>query len=298
MKNENLNEPNFNLTNDVLFKDYYSNPDNLSVLLSLILGIKILPDEIIYENNEIISLAKGKKTRFDLRISLVNNYDIDLEMQNKNEIAFKDRAIYYMSSLIMSNLKSGGDYRTNKYYIGIWLLNTPSQVYKDSKYMKVYKISDENIEVDDVDVYLRQVQVSTDDIEEAYDDYCDDEDGYEDGYEKGLDDGLNTASKNMRLIRNENSAHDMVIPNGMTPKEAFVYKLTGKFPKSVTDRWYETHYYNITQHLSENDETVRVTAQNLHDYGYVDDNGGHYGGIEDGDSEGFISKIIGHLLDD
>ena len=50
MKNENLNEPNFNLTNDVLFKDYYSNPDNLSVLLSLILGIKILPDEIIYEN--------------------------------------------------------------------------------------------------------------------------------------------------------------------------------------------------------------------------------------------------------
>ena len=33
MKNENLNEPNFNLTNDVLFKDYYSNPDNLSVLL-------------------------------------------------------------------------------------------------------------------------------------------------------------------------------------------------------------------------------------------------------------------------
>ena len=139
MKNENLNEPNFNLTNDVLFKDYYSNPDNLSVLLSLILGIKILP-------NEIISLAKGKKTRFDLRISLVNNYDIDLEMQNKNEIAFKDRAIYYMSSLIMSNLKSGGDYRTNKYYIGIWLLNTPSQVYKDLKYMKVYTISDENNE--------------------------------------------------------------------------------------------------------------------------------------------------------
>ena len=132
MKNENLNEPNFNLTNDVL--------------LSLILGIKILPDEIIYENNEIISLAKGKKTRFDLRISLVNNYDIDLEMQNKNEIAFKDRAIYYMSSLIMSNLKSGGDYRTNKYYIGIWLLNTPSQVYKDLKYMKVYTISDENNE--------------------------------------------------------------------------------------------------------------------------------------------------------
>lgn len=66
------------------------------------------------------------------------------------------------------------------------------------------KISDENIEVDDIDVYLRQVQVSTDDIEEAYDDYCDDKDSYEDGYEKGLDDGLSSASKNMRLFRNEN----------------------------------------------------------------------------------------------
>lgn len=69
------------------------------------------------------------------------------------------------------------------------------------------KIGDENIEVDDVDVYLKQVHVSTDDIEEAYDDYCiNDEDyeaGYEAGYEKGLDDGLSSASKNMRLFRNE-----------------------------------------------------------------------------------------------
>ena len=66
------------------------------------------------------------------------------------------------------------------------------------------KIGDEDIEVDDVDVYLRQVHVSIDDIEEAYDDYCDDDGHYEDGYEKGLDDGLSSASKNMRLFRNEN----------------------------------------------------------------------------------------------
>lgn len=66
------------------------------------------------------------------------------------------------------------------------------------------KISDENIEVDDVDVYLKQVHVSTDDIKEAYDDYCIDDEDYEAGYEKGLDDGLSSASKNMRLFRNEN----------------------------------------------------------------------------------------------
>ena len=66
------------------------------------------------------------------------------------------------------------------------------------------KIGDEEIEVDDVDAYLKQVHVSTDDIEEAYDDYCIDDEDYEAGYEKGLDDGLSSASKNMRLFRNEN----------------------------------------------------------------------------------------------
>ena len=65
------------------------------------------------------------------------------------------------------------------------------------------KIGDKEIEVDDVDVYLKQVHVSTDDIEEAYDDYCIDDEDYEAGYEKGLDDGLSSASKNMRLFRNE-----------------------------------------------------------------------------------------------
>ena len=66
------------------------------------------------------------------------------------------------------------------------------------------KIGDEEIEVDDVDAYLKQVHVSTDDIKEAYDDYCIDDEDYEAGYEKGLDDGLSSASKNMRLFRNEN----------------------------------------------------------------------------------------------
>lgn len=61
------------------------------------------------------------------------------------------------------------------------------------------KIGDENIEVDDVDVYLRTVNVSTDDIEEAHNDYCDDSDDYEsgkeDGFEEGYNVGLNASEK-------------------------------------------------------------------------------------------------------
>lgn len=60
------------------------------------------------------------------------------------------------------------------------------------------KIGDEEIEVDDVDVYLREVHVSSDDIEEAYDDYCDGGDydqGKEDGFEEGYNAGLNASEK-------------------------------------------------------------------------------------------------------
>lgn len=32
---------------------------------------------------------------------------------------------------------------------------------------------------------------------------------------------------------------DMIVPGGMTKAETFVYKLTGKVPQSVKDRWYE-----------------------------------------------------------
>lgn len=57
----------------------------------------------------------------------------------------------------------------------------------------------EDIEIDDVDVYLRTVNVSTDDIEEAYEDYCGDSDDYEsgkeDGYEEGYNVGLNASEK-------------------------------------------------------------------------------------------------------
>lgn len=43
------------LTNDALFKNYYSNASNLSILFSLILKKKIKPDDITYETNEILN---------------------------------------------------------------------------------------------------------------------------------------------------------------------------------------------------------------------------------------------------
>ena len=70
----------------------------------------------------------------------------------------------------------------------------------------LYKLED--IKVDDVDVYLCSVQVSEDDIEEAYEDYCDPDDDYdsgkEDGFEEGYTVGLNTSKELSQEFRRVN----------------------------------------------------------------------------------------------
>ena len=45
----------------------------------------------------------------------------------------------------------------------------------------------------------------------------------------------------------QNIIKTMIIPGGMSKKESLVYQLTGKFPKSVKDRWYEADSGKIPQ---------------------------------------------------
>ena len=82
---KNEKELNMCLTNDALFKGYYSNASNLSTLLSLILKEKIKPNDINYQPNEIIVEFEGKKPRFDLRVSILNELDISKEETPKEE---------------------------------------------------------------------------------------------------------------------------------------------------------------------------------------------------------------------
>ena len=135
MKNENLNEPNFNLTNDVLFKDYYSNPDNLSVLLSLILGIKILPNEIIYENNEELIENKYRIIFIDLKkleycdnieikeyLSMIKSNDNIKRNLYSNNIFIKEAAVNMNNytelsktiDLALEELRQRLDYNTSR----------------------------------------------------------------------------------------------------------------------------------------------------------------------------------------
>ena len=100
---------------------------------------------------------------------------------------------------------------------------------------------------------------------------------------------------NTRMIRDMSASHDMVIPGGMTRKEEFVYKLTGKFPKSVTERWYEVHGADF-KNISSEDGHVLVDSHVLGDTGYTLENGGHYAGSENSSDGGIIDELLDHLL--
>ena len=111
------------LTNDALFKDYYSNAKNLSILLSLILKEDIKPDDIKYQPNEIIISSEGKKPIFDLNVSISNELDIDIEIQNNEEKYFKDRIYYYFASMLISSVGQGKRHKKSKNYVNIFIVN-------------------------------------------------------------------------------------------------------------------------------------------------------------------------------
>ena len=135
-----LNDFNLSLSNDAVFKHYYSVASNLSVLVSLILGEEVLPEDITYLSNEVIITPKVKKPRFDLRILIQNELNIDLEMQNNKEKYFKERVVYYFSSMIMNDIQEGESYHSNNNYLGIWLLNSNVSIFNNNSYYEEYVI--------------------------------------------------------------------------------------------------------------------------------------------------------------
>ena len=135
-----LNDFNLSLSNDAVFKHYYSVASNLSVLVSLILGEEVLPEDITYLSNEVIITPKVKKPRFDLRILIQNELNIDLEIENYKEKYFKERVVYYFSSMIMNDIQEGESYHSNNNYLGIWLLNSNVSIFDNNNYYEEYVI--------------------------------------------------------------------------------------------------------------------------------------------------------------
>lgn len=101
-----------------------------------------------------------------------------------------------------------------------------------------------------------------------------------------------------RLYRDASSfksSHNMIIPGGMTQKEELVYKLTGKFPKSVTDRWHEVHGSDI-HNIDSHDQLVSVDVETLANTNYGDGIYSSHATSDATDDDGIISKILDFIF--
>ena len=193
-------ELNLSLTNDALFKDYYSNAKNLSILLSLILKEDIKPDDIKYRPNEIIISPEGKKPIFDLNVSISNELDIDIEIQNNEEKYFKDRIYYYFASMIISSVRQGKSYKTDKNYVNIWLVNSTTSFFEDYFYDE-YKLTSEKTNKELIEGKSKTIIIDLKKLE-----YCDNIE---------LKEYLSMIASNNNILLNLKSSNDLI------KKEAF-----------------------------------------------------------------------------
>ena len=129
-----INNFNYNLTNDSLFKDYFSEPKNLALFFKIYFNMDVNYENIVYLNNESIGHPKMKKTICDLKFK-INGEDtiFDIEMQNSGNEAIQKRIRAYFTSLSVESIKKGHDYDSNNVFL-IWVFNTKHPLYVDTRY--------------------------------------------------------------------------------------------------------------------------------------------------------------------
>ena len=193
-------ELNLSLTNDALFKDYYSNAKNLSILLSLILKENIKPDDIKYQQNEIILSPEGKKPIFDLNVSISNELDIDIEMQNNKEKYFKERIYYYFASMLISSVGQGKRHKKSKNYVNIFLVNSTTSFFEDYSYDE-YKLMSKKTNKELIEGKSKTIIIDLKKLE-----YCDNIE---------LKEYLSMIASNNNILLNLKSSNDLI------KKEAF-----------------------------------------------------------------------------
>lgn len=110
---------------DIIFKKLFT--ENEDMLYSFVASMLELPQESISEititNPELPpETLEGKFSRLDLSLK-VDNRLVNVEIQVKNDVDYRDRTLFYWAKLYSSELKSGGDYSELKQTITINIIN-------------------------------------------------------------------------------------------------------------------------------------------------------------------------------
>ena len=136
MKNENISKTELSVKNDIIFKELFSKKGNerfLKDFLSGLLKRKMKKIEIIKDASLQKEIVSEKLGIIDIKATLDDETIVDIEMQMVRYKNMEDRALYYSSKLIASQLKINEFYGKLKKVIVIAILDY--QVYPYEEYI-------------------------------------------------------------------------------------------------------------------------------------------------------------------
>lgn len=111
---------------DIVFKDIFSNPDYLKMLLGDILGEEI--EELTYLPNELSFAAENdKKAVIDVAATIRGGKKIIVEMQRQHETGFRSRLLFYGAQMLANQIRKGEPYRNIQSVYVIALMNFTSR---------------------------------------------------------------------------------------------------------------------------------------------------------------------------
>lgn len=116
----------FNLTYDIVFKEVFSDVKIASNLINVILNESFLPSDFKVMANELSSESiELKNSLFDVRLNVLNKYDIDLEMQKDKPYKYSliDRIIFYHAKMIAKSIEEGDSTYKGKTCITVVFIN-------------------------------------------------------------------------------------------------------------------------------------------------------------------------------
>lgn len=125
------------LKSDTGFKYVFKIKENLKELLEDILDIKI--NDIKYLDKELVRKSKvQKESRLDLLVKINKNIIVNIEMQREKKGDINKRMIFYLSKLIVDNIKIQERYEKIEKHIMISIINYED---KEEKMQSKYELT-------------------------------------------------------------------------------------------------------------------------------------------------------------
>lgn len=140
----NINSNNFILKpkNDYVFKKIFGDERNKDILIAFLKAVlKIDIEDVQILNSELPKEnIADKKSILDIRATINNNVEIDIEIQVSRTIYMPQRSLYYWSKIYCEQLESGEKYSKLKKTICINILDF--NTLDTNKYHSMFKIKE------------------------------------------------------------------------------------------------------------------------------------------------------------